>query len=77
MKDCKLCGNEFDKDAHGPWCHACVMRILTLLAISQLLVVSTVELVETLRNQAREAVKEGRGVETTEIPGPFWGLNLR
>ncbi len=76
MKKCKLCKRTFSKDAKGPWCHACVNRILMLLSINQKLLADAVETVERIRQQLREAKAAGKNPDATEVPGPYWGLEL-
>jgi hypothetical protein len=35
-----------------------------------------VDEVEKIRGQLREAKAAGRSVNTTEVPGPYWGLEF-
>ena len=77
MKKCKVCSKQFDEDAVGPWCHTCVGYILAFLHMQNTVVAELVKQTEEIREECRVAVREGRGPETTSIPGPYWGLNLR
>lgn len=76
MKKCKMCEREFEKSAKGPWCHGCVTLILTLLKTKQTRVTVLVETVERIRDQLRKAKAAGQPTSVTEIPGPYWGLDL-
>ena len=75
-KKCAICGVNFPKKAHGPWCHACVTSILGLLATNQYVVEKLIDTVERLRNQLRKAKAEGKTPADTDVPGPYWGLEL-
>ena len=51
--------------------------ILWFLGMKSETVKSLVRTVEKLKTQARKAKARGRdNLETTDIPGPYWGLEL-
>lgn len=76
MKKCAICETEFDDKATGPWCHPCVGDILNFLRMSSSKVAALYETVERIRQQLRDAKKTGLAASTTEVPGPYWGLDL-
>jgi len=47
-----------------------------LLSINQKLLADAVETVERIRQQLREAKAAGKNPDATEVPGPYWGLEL-
>lgn len=75
-KVCELCKVQFSAHAPGPWCHTCVSRILDGLSISDEQLRLTVETVERIRQEAREAKAAGLSLEHTSCPGRYWGLDL-
>ena len=76
MKTCDICGCEFPTVAWGSWCHSCVTGILSGLSVRQETYSKLHETVERIRQQLRDAKAAGRDVDTTECPGPYWGLDI-
>ena len=76
MKKCKTCGVKFPKAATGPWCHSCVTLILWFLGMKSETMKLLVRTAEKLKTQLRKAKAEGKSVKTTDVPGPYWGLEL-
>ena len=76
IKKCKTCERKLPVKATGPWCHTCVLMILALLAMNQKTVAAIVSETEVIRQQLREAKAEGRPASSTDVPGPYWGLEL-
>jgi hypothetical protein len=76
MKNCKVCDLEFSSEAMGPWCHGCVGYILSFLGMPSAKLARLTGTAEVLRQQLRDAKAAGKTPDDTDVPGPYWGLEL-
>ncbi len=76
-KICLICEIDFEKNAKGPWCHSCVADIIGHLHMDIPTEQRLLETVTRLRQQVTEAKARGDAdLSATEVPGPYWGLEL-